>query len=392
MRGLMPLLALAIACGSPTPGATTAVGKVEVDGADGGPPQAVADTKSGTALPDANGKAEVSLAGAPSESDDLYAVKLVAIARKGSLASVSAAFPKDAAALWLGYHLHDLPIVLVPTTAAGKPLRAYLLGYPKTPVDGKPVPSHPEAVRHDPALKQLDGDEAATVAGYDAMTIRFVQADLANPNRFVALVAGQAMSRLMHYEAIWELPGACGANEYPRGEQTLALWFLECAVLAEALTVTDAVVGQVRLREVHAIRAAYAGLNDILRRMNNHYDNSFAPVALIGLRVLRNAGQLDAKGYAERLKIWADSPMTVPTDQFDATFVNDGTVRAVALELAFRQGWDLPPVYAKAGTAVAMVPAKTGSEPGPELVEQAKARHDWAKMLARAKVLTPLEP
>lgn len=366
---------------APTPDATAEpAANVDVTG--------LADAKGETVLPDASGnKPEVSLAGAPTEGDDRYAMELVAVARNGSQASLGAEFPMSAAALWPGYHLHDLPVVLVPTTVSGKPLRAYLLGYPKLPAGAQPVVDHPEAAQYDLAIKELDSDEAANIAGSNAMTIRYVQDDLANANRFVTLVAGQAMSRLMHYEAAWDPPGACGANEYPRAAETLALWFLECAVLAEALTATAAPVLEARLREVWAIRAAYGDLNDMLRRMNEHYDNAFAPVALVGLRVLRNTAKLSDQAYTAQLKAWADAPMIVPPEQFDARFVNDGTVRAVALEVAYRLGWDLAPTYAKAGSAVALVPAKTGSEPGPGLVAEAKARHDWSKMLSRAITL-----
>ncbi len=387
MKSLFAFCACLACCS--TPAAPSGQNVAVHDTADVGLVDAPSDAKAGTNLPDTANKAEVSLAGAPTEGDDLYAMDLVAIARKGSLASVGAIFPNDPSALWPGYHLHDLPVVLVPTTVSGKPLRAYLLGYPKLPAGTLPVAGHAEAVRHDAAIKELDSDEAAKIAGYDAMTLRYVQDDLTKPDRFIAVAAGQAMSRLMHYEAAWDPPGACGANEYPRGIDTLALWFLECAVLAEALTATDGKVIEQRLREVFAIRAAYGAQMELLMRMNNHYDNAFAPVALIGLRVLHNAGRLDAKGYAAQLQAWVDAPMAVPADQFDAHFVNDGTVRAVALELAYRLGWDLPPVYAKAGTAIGLVPAKTGGEPGPELVAQAKARHPWAKMVERADLLTP---
>ncbi|MBM4342773.1 MAG: hypothetical protein FJ100_05295 [Deltaproteobacteria bacterium] len=329
----------------------------------------------------------MSLAGAPTEGDDLRAMEYVAIARKGSLGSVGTTFPKSANALWPGYHLHDLPVVLVPTTVSGKPMRAYLLGYPFLPAGAVAVDGHPEAARYDPAIAELDSDEAAKIVGFDAMTVRYVRADLDLPDRFVAIAGGQAMSRLMHYEAAWDPPGACGANKYPRGVETLALWFLECAVLAEALTATESVVLEARLREIYAIRSAYGAQNDMLRRMNDHYDNAFAPVELVGLRVLRNAGRMDSAGFVAQLKSWADAPMTVPVEEFDARFVNDGTVRAVALELAYRLGWNLSPVYEKAGSAVALVPGATGGEPPPQLVTLAKARHDWAKLVQRAQSL-----
>ncbi len=390
MKTALAVVMFVTGCAAAPPPSATASGDT-ASVADVSLADTASDAKTGTSLPDAVGKAEVSLAGAPTEGDDRYAMDLVQVARKGSLASAGASFPKHSAALWPGYHLHDLPVVLVPTTMSGKPLRAYLLGYPKLPAGAMAVADHPEAARHDGAIKELDSDEAANIAGYDAMTIRYVHADLDQPDRFIAMVAGQAMSRLMHYEAAWEPPGACGANAYPRGIETLALWFLECAVLAEALTATAAPVLETRMREVWAIRTAYGGINDMLRRMNDHYDNAFAPVALVGLRVLRNAGRLDDKGYAAQLTDWVNAPLAEPVDGFDARFLNDGTVRAAMLELAFRLNWNLAPVYAMAGTAQSMVPANTGGVPSPDLVETAKTRHQWAKMLARAKALTPVD-
>lgn len=334
----------------------------------------------------------VALAGAPTVGDDLVALDLIALARAGSQAAGGALFPQDPKSLWPGYHLHELPVVLAPMSSNYKVVRTYLLGFANPPPQATPVPGKPGVLRYDAAIKLLDDDEDTTIAGNSALTVRYMAADIVDHNRFIEKVAEHAMSRLIHYEAKWDQPSACGANTYPRGVQTLALWFLECAVVQEALVAQDTPTVMLRLREWYAIRLTYADLNEMLGRMNLHYDNVMAAGRLVALRVVRNSGRISPSQYNQTLAQWLAAPMTVPPESFDEHFVNDGTVRAAALEVAFRLGWELEPVYRKAQTAFSLVPSKSGSAPGKELVEVAKLRHDFAKMLARAQVLTPPEP
>lgn len=335
----------------------------------------------------ADGFKPVSLAGAPTLGDDERAMQAVAAASSGSALAAAAAWPTGAAALWPGYHLHNLPIVLVPTNDKSIPVRAYLLHYQQVPVGAQAVADHPGVYRFDAAIAQLDGDEDTVIAGYSALTMRYVAADIADPVKFASDLAEQAMSRLAHYEAQWIAAGGCGANTYPRGKQALALWFLECDVLKEGLAASDPSVIAARLREVYAIRAAYGELNAVLIKMNDHYDNMFASKRWVALRLLRNAQLISPAQFEAQLLQWLDDPMTVPAETFDAHFVNDGTVRAAPLELAVRLGWDVEPAYRAGKSAMSLVPDKTGGEPAALLVEQAKQRHNWAAYLARAEAL-----
>ncbi len=330
---------------------------------------------------------------------DGKALGLLLQARAGALASTSKPWPGPDA-IWPGYGLHKVPILLAILDSKLKPIRGYLLGGPTTPEGAQlvdpatlPVASSEPVLRHDAGVAKIGAAEEIIIdhdlGGVSVLVVTWSPARDSDPVRWIRRLGQGYMLRLREIEAKWSAVQACGQVRYPRDLDAIALLFLECAVLAEAYAAKDAAAASTFLQEWAAIRAAAIDKTAAVGARIRHYDNQFGSEQFTAGRLAVAAGlhdhaALDAD-YLARLA----APAAVTVTAFDDEMADNGTLGAVSMEIASRLGWDIEPTLRTADVVYALVAAKLGATT-PQMVEAAKARHDWAGFLARAAAVMAL--
>lgn len=311
-----------------------------------------------------------------------------------------AALPTEhTAAMWTGVKVLQAPTALVVFDEDDIARRAYLLGFSKPPAGALAVT--------DPALtKPVWRWDAAATDAFDQDTA-FGDVLIGETSTLLVpvsaqwllgqgpkgpwahLVGGAAMDRWRMVEGNWPLTAPCGQPAYPRDQQAIALFLLECTVLSEAVTATDQTLAQQRLMEWYAIRADYTANSAALMTRIRHYDRVFAPAWYGGRRLAVLAGlRTQAEVEAEYVAMLA-KPLTVAAEQFDSTVGAIGWPGAAALEVARRLGWAVNAEYLAGGSVWTALP-QWGAKPSTPLIEQAKGRHNWALMVQQAAAVMAL--
>lgn len=318
---------------------------------------------------------------------DHNALLLLQKARAAS-ALAAQAWPAGSAAIWPKFNLHDRPLYLVALDAKDDAVRGYLVHWPSQPKGAFPLQDsaiQQGTFRYDAGLDADDlFDDDPLVAGQHALVLTFPALGITDQAAWLHDTGVATMQRIQRVDVPWQPVTACGVTTYPREQDAIALLFLECAVLKDAVVATEPKVIEQRLREWYVIRTTYADAVPVLRKRFHHYDNLFGSQEFAAARLLRNAGVLTPAQYVARLQGWLDAPFAAPLGQFDDLMLNNGAIGAVALDLATRLGWDDEPSYRKTGTVYYEVPVHLGGEPTAALLGEAKQRYDWAAFQARA--------
>ncbi len=356
---------------------------------------AASDGSSGAGdAPDAGPKADTQLDTQPQEplppSDRQALLQLMAWA----------ALPTDhTAAVWPGVKVLQAPTALVVFDQDLIARRAYLLGFAQPPKGAlalvDPALSQP-VWRYDSAASDAFDQETAfadTQIGDTSALLLPVSAQWLKGDGpegpWSQLVGGAVMDRWRMVEGQWPLTAPCGQPAYPRDKQAIALFLLECAVLAEALTATDQAVAQQRLMEWYAIRADYTATSAALMTRIRHYDRVFAPAWYAGRRLAILAGQRTQQQVQAEYLQWLAKPLQVPAAEFDDVVGSSGWPGAAALEVVRRLGWAVDGEYL-AGGSVWTALVQWGGKPSAQLVAQAQARHPWTAMLGQADAVMAL--
>jgi hypothetical protein len=304
--------------------------------------------------------------------------------------------PSDhTAAVWPGLKVLQVPTALVVFDDAGVARRAWLLHWPAPPPGAQALqdPAFSQAIwRYDAAAADAYDETTALadwdIAGTSALLVPVSAAWLKGGPRpggpWSQLVGAAAMSRWRQVEGQWPAVAPCGQPFYPRDELAIALLFLECAVLSEALDSAAPDQMAQRLAEWQAIRSLYTGASAALMARVRHYDAVFAPDWYAGRRLALMAGQRSPAQVEAEYRAALARPMQVAPGDFDAVVSSFGAPGAAALELARRLGWPAVDAYAKGGSVATELESWVGP-PAPGLVDQAIARHPWRSMRARAQ-------
>lgn len=312
-----------------------------------------------------------------------------------------AELPTDhTASVWPGLKVLQAPTALVVFDADHVARRGWLLHWPAPPpgavaVDD-PAFSSPiwrydavAADAFDPTTALADWE----VAGTSALLLPVSAAWLAGGARpggpWSQLVGAAAMDRWRQVEGQWPAVAPCGQPFYPRDEQAIALLFLECAVLTEALDAVDPALAAQRLAEWHAIRTLYTQASAALMARVLHYDAAFAPAWYAGRRLAIATGQRSEAAVAAEYRAALARPLQVAAADFDAVVSSFGVPGAAALEVARRLGWPAAGVYAAGGSVWTELPSWAGAAPA-DAVDQAVARHPWRTMRAQAQKVMAL--
>ena len=330
------------------------------------------------------------------------ALGLLLQARAGSLASTAKAWPGDDA-IWPQYQLHKVPILLVILDGKLKPMRGYLLGAPTATADAVlvdpatlPPGSAEPVLRHDAGVTKIGAAEEIIIDhdlnGLSVLVVTYAPARDSDAVRWIHRLGQGYMLRLREIEAKWNAVQACGQVRYPRDLDAIALLFLECAVLAEAYATDDGTKAAGYLQEWAAIRAAAIEATAAVGARIRHYDNQFGSEQFTAGRLVVAAGLQDRAWLDADYLARLGAPAAVTVTAFDDEMADNGTLGAVSMEIASRLGWDIEPTLRSADVVYAVVATKLGAST-PQMVEAAKARHDWAGFLARAAdiMALPLE-
>ena len=324
---------------------------------------------------------------------DAKALTLLLQARAGSAAMASKPWPGPDA-IWPGYGLHKVPMVLAILDGKLKPIRGYLIGVGVAPagavaLDPKALPTQAAepVYRHDTGVAKVGAAEEIIIdhdlAGTSVLVVTYSPARDSDPVRWIRRLGQGYMLRLREIEALWSTVQACGQVRYPRNLDAIALLFLECAVLAEAYNADDPAKASTYLREWAAIRAAAIDATPAVGLRIRHYDNQFGSEQFTAGRLAVAAGLQDHAALDADYLARLAAPAAVTVTSFDDEMADNGTLGAVSMEIASRLGWDIEPTLRAADVVYALVAAKRGAT-APEMVQSAKDRHDWAGFLARA--------
>ena len=216
-------------------------------------------------------------------AEDEPALRLLVKARAASEAASLATWPTSAEAIWPGFALHKVPTALVILNVKGMARRAYLFGFdgPLVGAESVVLSGVTEPIwRYDDATAEMGPGETVIAERQVADTSVLVVTWSANRDTddtvWIELLGRGYMKRLRDMEAGWTGVQACGQTVYPRFEEAIALFLVECAVLAEALVFGEKVgiAGDVLL-EVLRNGSTYSSAMDI--KGDKMLDRSYEP-------------------------------------------------------------------------------------------------------------------
>ena len=329
-------------------------------------------------------------------AEDEPGLRLLAKARSASGTASQAPWPTSAEAIWPGFALHNAPTALVILNAKGMARRAYLFGFDSPPASAQAVVLSGVAEpiwRYDDATAEMGPGETVIaerqVADASALVVTWSANRDTDDTIWMESLGRGYMNRLRDMEAGWTGVQACGQTIYPRFEEAIALFLVECAVLSEALQATDVAVTKARLHEWAAARAAAIDVTNFVGLRTRHYDNIFGSERFVAGRLSVAAGLRNAGQWNTVLRDWLALPATVPVPDFDTLLMDNGEVSAAAIEAASGLGWDVEPNFSKGENVYQVVMGQLGSPPSTAL-DTAKARLDWSGYVKRAKAIMAL--
>ncbi len=333
-------------------------------------------------------------ASGPLVIDDLPALKLLIAARAGAEAAAKTAWPSAPQAVWPGFSLHKVPTLLVILSSKGMPIRAYLLGATTPPTGATAFDvGGVSCLRYDAGAAGMGPGETVIpdqlVAAKSTLVVTWSAVRDTDSTAWIETLGGGYMTRLREVEAQWLPVQACGQSLYPRFELAIALVQLEAAVLTDALNAQTPAAIQSALHEWAAARAAGIAVTNFVGQRARHYDNLFGSTQFVAGRLSVASGQRTAAGWLTTLKTQLAEPAKIPIADFDALLLDSGILSAAAIEAASRAGWDVEPAFHAGNNVRTVVVAKLGEAPAQALAA-AKAKHDWAGFVARAKLIMAL--
>ena len=333
-------------------------------------------------------------ASGPLVAEDLPALKLLIAARAGAEIAATTTWPSTAEAVWPGYSLHKVATLLVILSTKGMPIRAYLLGA-TTPPQGATAfdVGGVSCLRYDAGAAGMGPGETVIpdqiVADQSTLVVTWSAFRDTDNTVWVESLGSGYMTRLREIEAKWLPVQACGQSLYPRFELAIALVQLEAAILTDALNAKTPAAMKTALHEWAAARAAGIVVTNFVGQRARHYDNLFGSTQFVAGRLSVASGQRTAAAWLTALKSELARPATIPIADFDALLLDSGILSAAAIEAASRAGWDVEPAFHAGDNVHTVVVAKLGQAPAQALAD-AKARHDWAGFVARAKLIMAL--
>jgi len=338
----------------------------------------------------ADGQGVIATADASGVAADVAGPALDPLDRQALLAvaAVRQLIAQHGPKVWPGFAVVHVPVYLVVRDAKQKSLRGYLIAPSVAPTGASvDLPELATAVyREDHKIKLIDYWEYYVtdqdIFGNSALIVAADAVQMASPDTFRQLLVTAYFERYRLLEDKWDPVGPCADILYAKIPEVIALFFLENALLKDAITSNDSNLIQNRLQEWYLARTAGVALYSMINMKTRYSELNAGTGVYVTNRVRLAAGVGDEAGLFANYAKQLDLGVSAAIPDFHGVVFGQGWTGAVLLELSRKVKWDVAPYFHQAKTMADIVPLLLG-EPKPEALAAAKARYDWAYFLKR---------